>query len=374
MPGSTDGDPEKFMPVRKVNGEWPYLPSGMDRDDPYAQMGRTGKFEKNGLTLETEPGRMAYVLTEPESGHFVAFNPFSEPTLWKLTLPGGAVVTANGRLAMTRMEFDEKANVLTVDYGDTVGADQQGDLASAIVIQGDVPTPKVIFNGEEVAPQEGTLDGKKSSAFPIDPAFDAKKLEERWKGAQGAFARVGEEFDPAKKQIVDWWFVGPMTEEQLAESPQAAAGDVDLGAQYATTDGDGEWKTVTGAAFGETGAITMGSRFEKSPTPDGSLRVCDDAGRFGGRSGRIGHDRRERRAGRVGQRRQDHGIRDERNGLPRHESRLRKFEKGRERDPDANTKGATAGSFTSVWPTSTASRWTISPWTCRSGGEVLSAD
>ena len=270
VPGSTDGDPEKFMPVRTVNGEWPYLPSGMDRDDPYAQMGRTGKLEKNGLTLETEPGRMAYVLTEPVSGHFVAFNPFSDPTLWKLTLPGGAVVTANGRLAMTRMEFDQNANVLTVDYGDTAGADKQGDLASALVIQGDAPTPKMIFNGQEVVPQQGTLDGKKSSAFPIDPAFDAKKLEERWKGAQGAFARVGEEFDPAKTQIVDWWFVGPMTEDQLAESPEAAAGDVDLGERYATTDGDGEWTTVTGAAFGETGAITMGSRFEGSPTPEGA--------------------------------------------------------------------------------------------------------
>ena len=55
---------------------------------------------------------MAYLLTEPKSGHYVGYNPFSDATLMKMTLPDGRVVSANGRLGMTRLDFDAKANTL----------------------------------------------------------------------------------------------------------------------------------------------------------------------------------------------------------------------------------------------------------------------
>ena len=52
------GNTEEGLLHRTVNGEWPYLPEGLDRDNPLEQMGRTGELEKNGATLATRPGIM----------------------------------------------------------------------------------------------------------------------------------------------------------------------------------------------------------------------------------------------------------------------------------------------------------------------------
>ena len=54
-----------------------------------------------------------------------------------------------------------------------------------------------------------------------------------------------------------------MSEDLLAESPQATPGDVGLQASYPAVNGMAEWTTVVGSAFAN-GGITLGSRFEGS--------------------------------------------------------------------------------------------------------------
>jgi hypothetical protein len=44
------GQQVKAVPYRRINGEWPYLPAGIDRDTTLSQQGTTGRLEKNGAS------------------------------------------------------------------------------------------------------------------------------------------------------------------------------------------------------------------------------------------------------------------------------------------------------------------------------------
>ncbi len=79
-PGYRGGPTDQCFPVRKVNGQWPYLPKDMERETSLSVMGRSGKLEKNGALLVGEPGRMAYLETDPVSGTTVGYNPLPAPT------------------------------------------------------------------------------------------------------------------------------------------------------------------------------------------------------------------------------------------------------------------------------------------------------
>ena len=40
------GQHTKAVPYRRINGAWPYLPPGIDRDTTLSQQGTTGRLEK----------------------------------------------------------------------------------------------------------------------------------------------------------------------------------------------------------------------------------------------------------------------------------------------------------------------------------------
>ena len=42
---------DRCWTYRRVNGQWPYLPEGMDRDTSLSQQGRAGRLEKGGAVL-----------------------------------------------------------------------------------------------------------------------------------------------------------------------------------------------------------------------------------------------------------------------------------------------------------------------------------
>lgn len=148
-PGWREGSPEPLFPYRRVNGAWAYLPAGLDRDSTLTQQGTTGRLEKGGAVLQCEPGRMAYLQTEPRSATFVGFNPLPDPTCWRLTLPGGQRVEADGRLSLTRVEVQPEQGRVAIDYA--AKPDQAGDdMASALLLFGFGETaPAVTVNGQE---------------------------------------------------------------------------------------------------------------------------------------------------------------------------------------------------------------------------------
>ena len=139
------GQQERAIPWRKLNGQWPYLPQGIERDTSWAQQGTSGRLEKNGAVLLTEAGRKAYLLADPVSGAVVGYNPLPDPQSWKLTTRDGASFSADGKLALLRVEYRPWAH--EVDIAHTPKPDQK-DLARTFIIEGMARPPKVTLNGK----------------------------------------------------------------------------------------------------------------------------------------------------------------------------------------------------------------------------------
>jgi len=160
-------DPGRYPAVsRKVNGQWPYLPPGIMRESSWAIQGSTGRIEKNGAVLESRPGRHAYLQSAPWADAVVAYNPMPDPMPWKLTLPGGQVVQANGQLGLARVAAHPKANTLYVEYAWRPG--QQNDAAAtALHLFGYPKPPTVRVNEKPAAVTEITVEGVKGYAVAL---------------------------------------------------------------------------------------------------------------------------------------------------------------------------------------------------------------
>ena len=140
------GQQARAIPYRKLNGQWPYLTDGIERDTSWSQQGTGGRLEKNGAVLTTEAGRKAYLLADPLSGSVVSYNPLPDPQSWQLTTKEGASFSADGKLALLRVEWRPASHEL--DIAHTPKPDQRGsDMAKTFFIQGVAQAPKVTLNG-----------------------------------------------------------------------------------------------------------------------------------------------------------------------------------------------------------------------------------
>ncbi|MFP4056703.1 MAG: hypothetical protein ACLF0G_07530 [Candidatus Brocadiia bacterium] len=160
--GSTD----KLFVRRRVNGRWPYLPEGLERDTTVSQQGTSGRLEKLGAVLATEPGRRAYLLAEPHTGTYMAWNPLPELTPFALTVPGGIVVEADGKLGLARVIVRPRGARLWVDYA--FRADQGGEeRATALRVRGFGRPPRVMLNGEPLGEGLREVDTEPHAAYVI---------------------------------------------------------------------------------------------------------------------------------------------------------------------------------------------------------------
>ena len=140
------GVQERAIPYRRLNGQWPYLPPGVERDTTWAQQGTTGRLEKNGAVLITEPGRKAYLLADPVSGAVVGYNPLPDAQSWTLTTRDGAVVRPDGKVGLLRVEYRPWAAEYEVDYAPK--PEQTGaDMAKVLTFTGLKQRPQVKLNG-----------------------------------------------------------------------------------------------------------------------------------------------------------------------------------------------------------------------------------
>ena len=163
------GNTEEGLLHRTVNGQWPYLPEGLDRDNTLEQMGRTGKLEKNGATLTTRPGIMTYLQTEPITATFAAYNPLPDLNAFDLKLPGGERVHADGDIQLLRVVVQPKDGKLWIDHAFDTGKPTPDGAATRLLLSGFTQAPTAIFNGEAY---DGTLeavdaDGGKVYALPL---------------------------------------------------------------------------------------------------------------------------------------------------------------------------------------------------------------
>lgn len=140
------GQQERAIPVRKLNGQWPYLPAGLERDTTWAQQGTSGRLEKNGAVLTTEPGRKAYLISDPVSGAVVAYNPLPDPQNFALATKNGASFRADGKVGLLRLEY--RPWTREVDIAHALKPDQKGDdLARRLTLSGLAEAPRVTVNG-----------------------------------------------------------------------------------------------------------------------------------------------------------------------------------------------------------------------------------
>lgn len=137
---------------RRVNGQWPYLPAGLERDTTLSSMGTTGLLMKSGATLAHQPGRMAYLLTDPTGGNYVFANPLPDPQYMAMRTPGeaGLGLAADGRLGLFQAAVNVKTNTVDVQYAVKDG--QTGDeMATALLISAPGEVPAVTVNGQAAA-------------------------------------------------------------------------------------------------------------------------------------------------------------------------------------------------------------------------------
>jgi hypothetical protein len=145
------GSQESAIPYRRLNGAWPYLPQGLERDTSWSQQGITGRLEKNGAVLLTEPGRKAYLLSDPMSGAVVGYNPLPDPQAWKLTTRDGATFGADGKLGLLRVEYRPWAHEIDIAHAPKPEQNDV-DMARHFTIQGLANAPRVTLNGKPVEP------------------------------------------------------------------------------------------------------------------------------------------------------------------------------------------------------------------------------
>jgi hypothetical protein len=143
------------LPARTVNGQWLYLPSGMERECDLSAMGWTGRFEKNGFVYESEPGLMGYLLTDPAHGVVEAWRPFPEPGPLALGLPDGARIGMLGRVGTTRLTVFQRENRVEID-----GAVPGPGLAKIAFASGLPAGTRIEVNGQPARSVAAQRNGK----------------------------------------------------------------------------------------------------------------------------------------------------------------------------------------------------------------------
>ena len=144
------GAQERAIPFRRLNGQWPYLPPGLERDTSWAQQGTSGRLEKNGAVLTTEPGRKAYLLADPligpGRGAVVGYNPLPDPQAWMLTTRDGVTLRPDGKVGLLRVEYRPWARECEISHEPKPGQDG-ADMARTFTISGLAERPLVTLNG-----------------------------------------------------------------------------------------------------------------------------------------------------------------------------------------------------------------------------------
>jgi hypothetical protein len=176
-------NPARYPAVsRNVNGQWPYLPEGIMRESAWAIQGSTGYLEKQGATLESIPGKHAYLQAVPATDTYIGFNPLPDPMLWSMRVPGGMEITADGKASLLRVVAQPTANKVWIDYAPRLT--QTGpEMATALLVTGTKQAPAISINDKPYTAQLATITvgGKMAYVIPLTTAMpSAGDLQARY--------------------------------------------------------------------------------------------------------------------------------------------------------------------------------------------------
>jgi hypothetical protein len=153
---------EKAIPWRRLNGEWPYLPAGLERDTTWSQQGTNGRLEKNGAVLTGDAGGKSYLLADPLSGAVIAYNPLPDLQSFVLATRDGARFAADGKVGLLRLEYRPWEKACDITHAPKAGQDAAG-LARSLTISGLAEAPRVTLNGKVVEVQPESRSDSRSS-------------------------------------------------------------------------------------------------------------------------------------------------------------------------------------------------------------------
>jgi hypothetical protein len=141
------GQQAKAFPYRRINGQWPYLDAGLERDTTWAQQGTSGKLEKNGAILTTEQGRKSYLICDPMSGGVIAYNPLPDPQDFALATRDGMTLRADGKVGLLRVEYRPWAREIDITHA-LKPEQTAADFAKNFIVAGLKDAPLVNVNGK----------------------------------------------------------------------------------------------------------------------------------------------------------------------------------------------------------------------------------
>jgi hypothetical protein len=214
--GKTFSGGEAGAVYTQVNGKADYgLPIGVQRDTPWSIQGSTGKLEKCGAVLESEPGFRTYLLAEKTSGTYTAYNPIPDPIYLRFTMPDGQTVRADGRLGLTRMRICPKEGKAWIDYQPK--PNQNGsDMATAMILTGFSTAPEITYNGSKLKKVPTIkIDGKIGYIVPLANKIKTGKLVSRLKTADTNWQKIAAS-NAQKTYFQDWYVVGPFENSDYA--------------------------------------------------------------------------------------------------------------------------------------------------------------
>jgi len=142
---------ERAMQNPLVNGRFPFLQAGLERNTTWSQQGVTGHLEKNGVVLETDPGRKSYLIADRQALGVLAYNPLPDPANWQLAFPDGASITANGKVGLLRVAVDREANTIEIDHA-ARDLRQVAELAKSMTLKGFPKETEIRVNGVQATP------------------------------------------------------------------------------------------------------------------------------------------------------------------------------------------------------------------------------
>lgn len=183
---------DQCFSYRRVNGQWPYLAEGINRDTSATIQGTTGRLEKNGAVLDVGKGNMGYLVSLPTKGVVVAWNPFPDLVPFALDLPPagdggrnpGGRISADGRVGLCQIICDTRDHGIVVEHAVRPGDADQADLATGLLIAGGAGVKSATVNGREVEPIAVTVDGQSATVIPLDDRFERDRFLERHAAAR----------------------------------------------------------------------------------------------------------------------------------------------------------------------------------------------
>jgi len=224
---------------QRVNGKDAYLPPGIERDSPFSQQATTGKIEKGGAVLTTNPGQQAMLQWESQGRVISAWNPLPDFNEFALDLPGGGRIFANGRIGLGCVTVDLAAKTVTIDHAWHGEQAKQAAAASALLATGLDKATQVILNGTTLPNlQSVSVDGTPSIVIPLVPDISPDAAIKRLEQSRVASGQLPPEW--AAKNVAS---KATVTASSEADPQNAARGVADgrIAAPGAKFDLDMAW-------------------------------------------------------------------------------------------------------------------------------------